>query len=173
MVYENNNCDQNSLDRFHVEVLFSPGLYPCFLTEKERIYEKRFNSHKTKTPNTLNNDKMSKNSNTKSSGDQTEKESTDTEANLPKSSSNRSNELCGTCSDDSSTTPNYERTLLASTSKQPSPTASNKNPSNPSGNIQKADEDIHDSDDELADQNAVNLVVLGEVAGKKYSRFID
>lgn len=30
------------LDRFHIELLFSPGLYPCFQTEKERIYENRF-----------------------------------------------------------------------------------------------------------------------------------
>jgi hypothetical protein len=28
-------------DRFHIELLFSPGLYPCFQTEKERIYESR------------------------------------------------------------------------------------------------------------------------------------
>ena len=25
--------------RFHLELVFSPGLYPCFQTEKERIYE--------------------------------------------------------------------------------------------------------------------------------------
>ena len=47
MVYEDSrNADSENekegTDRFHTEILFSPGLYPCFLTEKERIYESRF-----------------------------------------------------------------------------------------------------------------------------------
>lgn len=29
----------NDTKRFHIELLFSPGLYPCFQTEKERIYQ--------------------------------------------------------------------------------------------------------------------------------------
>ena len=47
MVYEDssyaevNGCDKENKDRFHIELLFSPGLYPCFQTEKERIYENR------------------------------------------------------------------------------------------------------------------------------------
>jgi len=46
MVYEDSRSDSDKvgLDRFHIELLFSPGLYPCFQTEKERIYETRFNS---------------------------------------------------------------------------------------------------------------------------------
>lgn len=62
MVYEDSSKDiKDSQDRFHTELLFSPGLYPCisffpwaqyprisflglypcFQTEKERIYETR------------------------------------------------------------------------------------------------------------------------------------
>jgi hypothetical protein len=44
------NSKRSSKDRFHIELLFSPGLYPCFQTEKERIYESRYsNRHKTST----------------------------------------------------------------------------------------------------------------------------
>ena len=44
MVYEDSRSETNKegSDRFHIELLFSPGLYPCFQTEKERIYETRF-----------------------------------------------------------------------------------------------------------------------------------
>ncbi|VDN25990.1 unnamed protein product [Gongylonema pulchrum] len=43
MVYEDSRtAGKQDTDRFHIELLFSPGLYPCFLTEKERIYETRF-----------------------------------------------------------------------------------------------------------------------------------
>lgn len=45
MVYEDSRNESNekeATDRFHIELLFSPGLYPCFQTEKERIYESRF-----------------------------------------------------------------------------------------------------------------------------------
>ena len=42
MVYEDSASGATGRDRFHIELLFSPGLYPCFLTEKERIYENRF-----------------------------------------------------------------------------------------------------------------------------------
>ena len=41
MVYEDSRSDIDEKDRFHIELLFSPGLYPCFLTEKEKIYENR------------------------------------------------------------------------------------------------------------------------------------
>ncbi|VDM58758.1 unnamed protein product [Angiostrongylus costaricensis] len=43
MVYEDSRADSTAtgMERFHIELLFSPGLYPCFLTEKERIYESR------------------------------------------------------------------------------------------------------------------------------------
>ncbi|VDK84882.1 unnamed protein product [Cylicostephanus goldi] len=45
MVYEDSRADNTAtgMERFHIELLFSPGLYPCFLTEKERIYESRLN----------------------------------------------------------------------------------------------------------------------------------
>jgi len=33
---------KDGVSRFHIELLFSPGLYPCFQTEKEKIYENRF-----------------------------------------------------------------------------------------------------------------------------------
>lgn len=43
MVYEDSrNEGKIGTERFHIELLFSPGLYPCFQTEKERIYETRF-----------------------------------------------------------------------------------------------------------------------------------
>uniref|UniRef100_A0A9J2Q7P3 Inositol hexakisphosphate and diphosphoinositol-pentakisphosphate kinase n=1 Tax=Ascaris lumbricoides TaxID=6252 RepID=A0A9J2Q7P3_ASCLU len=44
MVYEDSRADseKQGTDRFHIELLFSPGLYPCFQSEKERIYETRF-----------------------------------------------------------------------------------------------------------------------------------
>lgn len=44
MVYEDSRTesDKKGTDRFHIELLFSPGLYPCFQAEKERIYETRF-----------------------------------------------------------------------------------------------------------------------------------
>lgn len=42
MVYEDSRAEGKE-QRFHIELLFSPGLYPCFLTEKERIYENRMN----------------------------------------------------------------------------------------------------------------------------------
>uniref|UniRef100_A0A183CN09 Inositol hexakisphosphate and diphosphoinositol-pentakisphosphate kinase n=1 Tax=Globodera pallida TaxID=36090 RepID=A0A183CN09_GLOPA len=61
MVYEDSRTEEEKSeggrqqgtdikDRFHIELLFSPGLYPCFQTEKERIYESRYsNRHKTST----------------------------------------------------------------------------------------------------------------------------
>lgn len=42
MIYEKTQTPQNSDDRFVVELLFSPGLYPCFQSEKERLYEDRW-----------------------------------------------------------------------------------------------------------------------------------
>lgn len=43
MVYEDSrNEGKTGTENFHIELLFSPGLYPCFQTEKERIYETRF-----------------------------------------------------------------------------------------------------------------------------------
>lgn len=56
MVYEDSshsNGNEDSKDRFHIELLFSPGLYPCFQTEKERIYETRTKQklqHQSQTP---------------------------------------------------------------------------------------------------------------------------
>ncbi|EJD76368.1 histidine acid phosphatase domain containing 1 [Loa loa] len=50
MVYEDSRTTstKQGTDRFHIELLFSPGLYPCFLTEKERIYETRFPNSSSK-----------------------------------------------------------------------------------------------------------------------------
>uniref|UniRef100_A0A0R3RT95 Inositol hexakisphosphate and diphosphoinositol-pentakisphosphate kinase n=1 Tax=Elaeophora elaphi TaxID=1147741 RepID=A0A0R3RT95_9BILA len=50
MVYEDSRTasTKQGTDRFHIELLFSPGLYPCFLTEKERIYETRFPNSNSK-----------------------------------------------------------------------------------------------------------------------------
>jgi hypothetical protein len=128
-----------------------------------------FSSHKNKTPQPVS-DKKSK---SRSSTDQIEKEGADAEvaSTLPTSSSNKSNEFgTSSChSDDSSTTPICERTLISSTSKQSSPTPSPKN-SAQVVNTQEKENETHDSDDELTD-HAVNLVVLGEVAGKKFSEF--
>lgn len=136
-----------------------------------------FSSHKNKTPQPLNeNKKSSKNGSIKSSSDLSEKEGTDTELNpnLPHSSSNKSNELSPSAcpSDDSATTPNYEKTLLASSSKHSSPTPSPSGSINQTTSKQKGEpgEEAHDSDDEELTEHAVNLVVLGEVAGKKYSK---
>ncbi|CAG9540958.1 unnamed protein product [Cercopithifilaria johnstoni] len=50
MIYEDSRTTstKQGTDRFHIELLFSPGLYPCFLTEKERIYETRFPNSNSK-----------------------------------------------------------------------------------------------------------------------------
>ncbi|KAM3721275.1 Inositol hexakisphosphate and diphosphoinositol-pentakisphosphate kinase [Dirofilaria immitis] len=56
MVYEDSRTisTKQGTDRFHIELLFSPGLYPCFLTEKERIYETRFpNSNSKQSSGTI------------------------------------------------------------------------------------------------------------------------
>lgn len=170
MVYENNTNegDQNSLERFHIELLFSPGLYPCFLTEKEQIYEKRFNSHK-KTPQPLNR-KKSKNSNTKPSGDHSEKEDNEAPITITSSSSNKSNEMTTAatpCEQVTSTT--YDGSLLSG--KQSSPGVSNNSSTKSPSSKKEKEGEAHESDDELTD-HAVNLVVLGEVAGKKFSVFL-
>jgi inositol hexakisphosphate/diphosphoinositol-pentakisphosphate kinase len=42
MLYEDTSEEGRLLPsskRFRLELIFSPGLYPCFQTEKERIYE--------------------------------------------------------------------------------------------------------------------------------------
>ncbi|MFH4977745.1 hypothetical protein AB6A40_004454 [Gnathostoma spinigerum] len=46
MVYEDSRTcsEKQGTDRFHIELLFSPGLYPCFQSEKERIYETRISN---------------------------------------------------------------------------------------------------------------------------------
>lgn len=114
--------------------------------------------------------KKGKNNSTKSSSDQSEKEDTEAPATLPSSSSNKSNESVPqepTTSTESNS-PNYERTLLSN--KQPSPTASNS--SLTTQVAAKKEDEAHESDDELTD-HGVNLVVLGEVAGKKFSKFFD
>uniref|UniRef100_A0A7E4V0P5 Inositol hexakisphosphate and diphosphoinositol-pentakisphosphate kinase n=1 Tax=Panagrellus redivivus TaxID=6233 RepID=A0A7E4V0P5_PANRE len=70
MVYEDsrNESDKQGMDRFHIELLFSPGLYPCFQTEKERIYETRFNSNKSKMTHQVSTSKPSSTSSRSNNG---------------------------------------------------------------------------------------------------------
>uniref|UniRef100_A0A914P998 Inositol hexakisphosphate and diphosphoinositol-pentakisphosphate kinase n=1 Tax=Panagrolaimus davidi TaxID=227884 RepID=A0A914P998_9BILA len=79
MVYEDSRSEagKEGTDRFHIELLFSPGLYPCFQTEKERIYETRFNTSKNQKASSKKQPKHSSSSGRNS--DTSDKETTSEE----------------------------------------------------------------------------------------------
>ncbi|KAH7701718.1 Histidine phosphatase superfamily [Aphelenchoides avenae] len=156
MVYEDSrNADSENekegTDRFHTEILFSPGLYPCFLTEKERIYESRFNSHNKQQMHQSLNSKATakaKNSNGKSSADASDKEATDSDAK-------------------ESETVKFQ-TETTEVSHARSASGDNESPTKEEMSVAEVEGPRpNESDDDLND--GVNLVVLDEVAGKKFS----
>uniref|UniRef100_A0A0N5CB37 Inositol hexakisphosphate and diphosphoinositol-pentakisphosphate kinase n=1 Tax=Strongyloides papillosus TaxID=174720 RepID=A0A0N5CB37_STREA len=161
MVYEDSrsDSDKSDKDRFHIELLFSPGLYPCFQTEKERIYEKRMNA-KGKKQQSFNK-KEGRNSESydyASDGggsDLSKKKSCTTPIPfIDDDDYQDSNKY----DDKDSMTSSINNTTLSSVK------TSKTNLS------EKADEkvDEHDNDDGL-EVNSVNLVVLSEVDSKPYS----
>ncbi|KAI6225577.1 Inositol hexakisphosphate and diphosphoinositol-pentakisphosphate kinase [Aphelenchoides besseyi] len=156
MVYESQAECADPMERFHIELLFSPGLYPCFVIEKEKIYENRFNSNKQKIQQPLS---KGKSSSIKSTGDQSDKEGTDNEtAKIERHSSTRSTTL----------DPIIQSIKADEMKRSPTSESSFEQTEMEIKLSEKSTEGPHESDEELTD-NAVNLVVLDEVAGKKYS----
>ncbi|CAJ0585295.1 unnamed protein product, partial [Mesorhabditis spiculigera] len=144
MVYEDNS--QTGGDRFHIELLFSPGLYPCFLTEKERIYETRFNSKSSSMKKSESKDEPSLNlTGTARSDSRSERSSpimpatTLTNLNVPTTSED-------TVSVASTSNATAQGLVVQALAKPPGP----------------------DSEDDLNDGEAVNLVALDEVTNKQY-----
>uniref|UniRef100_A0A1I7U5V0 Inositol hexakisphosphate and diphosphoinositol-pentakisphosphate kinase n=1 Tax=Caenorhabditis tropicalis TaxID=1561998 RepID=A0A1I7U5V0_9PELO len=150
MVYEDSRKEKEdaaeTTPRFHIEILFSPGLYPCFLTEKERIYESRFNLSTNPKPA----------SSTKSSG----RESRDTNDSASSSTEGRR--------------PSVEKVVTVVTPTQLStPPATNDDLSISSNAESTAAESTgllntttkthNDSEDDLNDVESVNLVALDEL----------
>uniref|UniRef100_A0A8R1DXG2 Inositol hexakisphosphate and diphosphoinositol-pentakisphosphate kinase n=1 Tax=Caenorhabditis japonica TaxID=281687 RepID=A0A8R1DXG2_CAEJA len=149
MVYEDSRKDKDepeSAPRFHIEILFSPGLYPCFLTEKERIYESRFNLSTNPKPATSS----------RSSG----RESRDTNDSASSSAEGRrpSNEKIVTVVTPTQlTTPTVTSDELSISSNAESIVAE-------SNGLVNATTKLHgDSEDELNDVESVNLVALDEL----------
>ncbi|VDN02137.1 unnamed protein product [Thelazia callipaeda] len=154
MVYEDSRATstKKGTDRFHIELLFSPGLYPCFLTEKERIYETRF-------PNS-NNKQLGGQSNSKS------KLPNRTCAISTASLSSSTNDLASfsgmlassggdrSCSRNSSCS-SINNLTVGKTSTQALV-------------LTKKCLDLNDSEDDLNDES-VNLVALDEVASGQYT----
>uniref|UniRef100_A0A1I7XMS6 Inositol hexakisphosphate and diphosphoinositol-pentakisphosphate kinase n=1 Tax=Heterorhabditis bacteriophora TaxID=37862 RepID=A0A1I7XMS6_HETBA len=155
MVYEDSRADILGKDRFHIELLFSPGLYPCFLTEKERIYENRFNIKYEEYPSKSNG--MSKshsregNNNGASSPNVTEGSSTQEKLD----DSPAIHISIPPVSDDVSVSSN--------TDEKAAKTSGLVSSSGKSGHHQ------HDSEDDLSDANSVNLVALDEVTSKQFT----
>ncbi|KJH51106.1 histidine acid phosphatase [Dictyocaulus viviparus] len=147
MVYEDSRADSTAvgMDRFHIELLFSPGLYPCFLTEKERIYESRLN----KTNGMTKSQSREGNCNgsisplsTESVNDKNENPTSIFVA-VPKISS-----------DDVSVSSTNENQKAAEASGLLSSSSKTHN---------------QDSEDDLNDAHSVNLVALDEVNSKQYA----
>ncbi|VDM49096.1 unnamed protein product [Toxocara canis] len=157
MVYEDSRADseKRGTDRFHIELLFSPGLYPCFQSEKERIYETRF-----------------PNSNGKP-GPSVTKLSSRVQCN----GSNTSLSSMGTVSGDKGMSESPPTTLSISrddcdSSVLPSTSSLNeytigKN-SAQAMTLTKKRLELNDSEDDLNDES-VNLVVLDEVTNNQYT----
>ncbi|TKR62532.1 hypothetical protein L596_026471 [Steinernema carpocapsae] len=178
MVYEDSRSDSTKTgkERFHIELLFSPGLYPCFQTEKERIYETRFNKQNNQTTLTKPSKEgkgsiasissmitvggdMSKSESPaiQVSGSLTPTETTSTSSTAgneepPKDNFLQPGGLSRSCSTSKADSVKTSVTINVGNSAPPSP-----NPDSPEG-----------TDDELND-HSVNLVVLGEVSSKQYT----
>lgn len=150
MVYEDSRKEKEEADtspRFHIEILFSPGLYPCFLTEKERIYESRFNLSTNPKPATSN----------RSSG----RESRDTNDSASSSTEGRrsSTEKLVTVVTPTPelTTPPVTNDDLSISSNAESSAAESTGLVNTTGKTH------NDSEDDLNDVESVNLVALDEL----------
>uniref|UniRef100_A0A1I7ZMN2 Inositol hexakisphosphate and diphosphoinositol-pentakisphosphate kinase n=1 Tax=Steinernema glaseri TaxID=37863 RepID=A0A1I7ZMN2_9BILA len=181
MVYEDSRADSTKTgkERFHIELLFSPGLYPCFQTEKERIYETRFNKQNnqttfSKTPREGKGSIGSISSMvTVGGGDLSKSESPSIQVSgslTPTETAQSSASTCGgdeakdqflkpgklsrSCSASKADDQKKNVMLAVGSSAPTSP--------NPDSDEQEA------TDDELND-HSVNLVVLGEVASKQYT----
>ncbi|KAI6232981.1 Inositol hexakisphosphate and diphosphoinositol-pentakisphosphate kinase [Aphelenchoides fujianensis] len=171
MVYESTDEGKDPMDRFHIELLFSPGkciivlsflshhssplpspprnlrcswLFPCFLTEKERIYESRFASNKQKHQQPLTSGTEEPPGQHESDREQTDNEG----GGIERHSSTNLDSL-----------PDPKRSPISEPSFEQAEgekTGQSKKP------------EAQESDEELTD-TAVNLVVLDEVVGKKYS----
>ncbi|VDK43673.1 unnamed protein product [Anisakis simplex] len=149
MVYEDSRADseKRGTDRFHIELLFSPGLYPCFQSEKERIYETRF-------PNT--NGKP---------GPSVTKLSSRAQFN----GSNTSLSSMGTVSGDKGVSESPPATTVVSKDVSTLPSTDSLNEytvgksSTQAMTLTKKCLEMNDSEDDLNDES-VNLVVLDEVA---------
>ncbi|CAI2320334.1 unnamed protein product [Caenorhabditis sp. 36 PRJEB53466] len=156
MVYEDSRKDQDTPEsgpRFHIEILFSPGLYPCFLTEKERIYESRFNLSSGPKPATSS----------RSSGGRDSKDNNDSEPVQSASSAEARR-------------PSLEKVVTVVTPTQlatPTTTPTNDDVSISSnaesivaetnGLLNTTTKSHGDSEDELNDVESVNLVALDEL----------
>ncbi|XGW19261.1 hypothetical protein V3C99_003246 [Haemonchus contortus] len=146
MVYEDSRTDSNAtgMERFHIELLFSPGLYPCFLTEKERIYENRLNKSNgmTKSHSREGNCNGSVSPASAEGTKENKEEAQPIFINVP--SVPADDVSVSSANDDQKAA---ETTgLVSSSSKLPQP----------------------DSEDDLNDAHSVNLVALDEVTTKQY-----
>ncbi|EGT38977.1 hypothetical protein CAEBREN_11971 [Caenorhabditis brenneri] len=149
MVYEDSRKEKDDADtspRFHIEILFSPGLYPCFLTEKERIYESRFNlnTNTKAAASTRSSGRESRDTNDSASSSTEGRRSsiekgvtvvTPTQLNTPP-----------IANDDLSISSNAESTAAEST-----------------GLLSATGKTHNDSEDDLNDVESVNLVALDEL----------
>ncbi|GMT02403.1 hypothetical protein PENTCL1PPCAC_24577, partial [Pristionchus entomophagus] len=188
MVYEDSSSEAKGMDRFHIELLFSPGLYPCFLTEKERIYENRFNKSNGMTKS-HSKDLKDKDKDKKENGDESERERESGSLSPPiRLSSNPSSLMTSStdCLSVSSTTtpstiitpltaPVASTTSLSSGPLSTSPVgggsggnSSSTGGGTPSTVVGSNSSHHHESDEELNDHLSVNLVVLDEVHNKPY-----
>ncbi|KAK0426672.1 hypothetical protein QR680_009837 [Steinernema hermaphroditum] len=178
MVYEDSRSDSTKTgkERFHIELLFSPGLYPCFQTEKERIYETRFNKQNnqsafSKPAREGKGSVGSISSMITVGGDMSKSESpaiqvsgslTPTETSLSSSS---------TALGEEPTKDHFLQPGKLSRSRSASKADSAKSnvtismgasaPSTPNPEEEATDDELND--------HSVNLVVLGEVASKQYT----
>ncbi|GMR55881.1 hypothetical protein PMAYCL1PPCAC_26076, partial [Pristionchus mayeri] len=183
MVYEDSSSEAKGMDRFHIELLFSPGLYPCFLTEKERIYENRFNKSNGMTKS---HSKEMKDYNKDKNGDESEKERESGSLSPPIRLSSAVSSLMTSSTDclsvSSTTTPSTIITPLAAPVNSSSSLSSGPLSTSPSGGRGSSGGlgatggtssstvvgSHHESDEELNDHLSVNLVVLDEVHNKPY-----
>ncbi|CAI4221685.1 unnamed protein product [Auanema sp. JU1783] len=144
MVYEDSRAESGQ-DRFHIELLFSPGLYPCFLTEKERIYENRMNNKTNGLSKSHSRDGGATSPSTVAGAlSETQKEKEPTNLTLP------------TPVDDVSISSQLD----------------DSHPLPSSGLVSPADKMCVDSDDhfeDLNDSESVNLVALDEVTQKQFT----
>ncbi|EYC32218.1 hypothetical protein Y032_0003g1464 [Ancylostoma ceylanicum] len=144
MVYEDSRADSTAtgMERFHIELLFSPGLYPCFLTEKERIYESRLNKSNGMAKSHSREGNFN-GSNSPGAGEDKNEDSPPIYMNVPT-----------TIADDVSVASTNEDQKAAEAAGLVS--SSSKSHQN-------------DSEDDLNDAHSVNLVALDEVNSKQYS----